>query len=254
VVEVLSARHDVVVAGSQSGDVQLDISSHDSVRSVYHRIGSFDALACAAGTAHFGPFETATAEELALGVHSKLLGQMRLVLLGRSLISEGGSFTLISGYILDDPIPEATSFAVANGGVEGFVRAAALSLERHVRINAVSPGMAQDSYEQFGLLADQARTSRPRYSGTRTRGDRHPGLRPRRRPGVVVAGAATPVALRRGRGRRGPRRRAGHDETASVGGRRSGIGLSVRTRPVRGPTPAAAKHAGSAARPVRESP
>jgi NAD(P)-dependent dehydrogenase (short-subunit alcohol dehydrogenase family) len=150
VVELLSARHDVVVAGRQSGDVQVDISSRDSVRSMYRRIGSFDALACAAGEAHFGPFETATEEELALGVHSKLLGQMRLVLLGRSLISEGGSFTLISGYILDDPIPEATSFAVANGGVEGFVRAAALKLERRVRINAVSPGMAQNSYEQFG--------------------------------------------------------------------------------------------------------
>jgi NAD(P)-dependent dehydrogenase (short-subunit alcohol dehydrogenase family) len=150
VVELLSARHDVVVAGRQSGDVQVDISSRDSVRSMYRRIGSFDALACAAGEAHFGPFETVTEEELALGIHSKLLGQMRLVLLGRSLISEGGSFTLISGYILDDPIPEATSFAVANGGVEGFVRAAALSLKRRVRINAVSPGMAQDSYEQFG--------------------------------------------------------------------------------------------------------
>jgi NAD(P)-dependent dehydrogenase (short-subunit alcohol dehydrogenase family) len=150
VVELLSARHDVVVAGRQSGDVQVDISSPDSVQSMYRRIGGFDALACAAGEAHFGPFETANEEELALGVHSKLLGQLRLVLLGRSLISEGGSFTLISGYIFDDPIPEATSFAVANGGVEGFVRAAALSLERRVRINAVSPGMAQDSYESFG--------------------------------------------------------------------------------------------------------
>ena len=73
-----------------------------------------------------------------------------LVLLGRSLIADGGSFTLMSGYVLDDPIPEATSFAVANGGVEGFVRAAALSLPRGVRINAVSPGLADDSYEQFG--------------------------------------------------------------------------------------------------------
>jgi NAD(P)-dependent dehydrogenase (short-subunit alcohol dehydrogenase family) len=56
----------------------------------------------------------------------------------------------MSGYIFDDPIPEATGFAVANGGVEGFVRAAALGIERRVRINAVSPGLAQDSYEQFG--------------------------------------------------------------------------------------------------------
>lgn len=150
VVELLSARHDVVVAGRRSGEIQVDISSPDSVRSMYRRIGSFDALACAAGEAHFGPFETTTEEELALGVHRKLLGQIRLVLLGQPLISEGGSFTLISGYIFDDPIPQATSFAVANGGVEGFVRAAALSLERRMRINAASPGLAQDSYEQFG--------------------------------------------------------------------------------------------------------
>jgi NAD(P)-dependent dehydrogenase (short-subunit alcohol dehydrogenase family) len=86
-----------------------------------------------------------TEGELALGVHSKRLGQMRLVLFGRSLISEGGSFTLMSGYVLDDPIPEATGFAVASGGVEGFVRAAALGLERRVRINAVSPGLARDT-------------------------------------------------------------------------------------------------------------
>jgi NAD(P)-dependent dehydrogenase (short-subunit alcohol dehydrogenase family) len=56
----------------------------------------------------------------------------------------------MSGYVFDDPLPEATSFAVANGGVEGFVRAAALSLPRGIRINAVSPGMAADSVEQFG--------------------------------------------------------------------------------------------------------
>jgi NAD(P)-dependent dehydrogenase (short-subunit alcohol dehydrogenase family) len=117
---------------------------------MYRRIGSFDALACAAGEVYFGPFETVTEEALALGVHSKLLGQVRLVLLGRSLIPEGGSFRLMSGYLFDDPIPEAASFAVANGGVEGFVRAAALGLERRVRINAVGPGLAQDSYEQFG--------------------------------------------------------------------------------------------------------
>ena len=150
VVDLLSARHDVVVAGRTSGDLQVDISSPDSVRLMYERAGRFDALVCTAGEAHFGPFETASEEDLALGVHSKLLGQIRLVLLGRSLISDRGSFTLVSGYIFDDPIPEAVSFAVANGGVEGFVRAAALALDREVRVNAVSPGMAEDSSEQFG--------------------------------------------------------------------------------------------------------
>jgi NAD(P)-dependent dehydrogenase (short-subunit alcohol dehydrogenase family) len=80
---------------------------------------------------------------------ANLLSQIRLVLLGRSLISDGGSFTLVSGYLLDDPIPVGAGFSVANGGVEGFVRSAALSLDRGVRINAVSPGLAEDSDEQF---------------------------------------------------------------------------------------------------------
>jgi len=150
VVDLLSTRHDVVVAGRTSGDVHVDISSPGSVQRMYDQVGDFDALVSTAGEAHFGPFEAATEAELGFGVHSKLLGQISLVMHGRSRISPGGSFTLISGYIFDDPIPEAVSFAVANGGVEGFVRAAALGLDREVRINAVSPGMAQDSSAQFG--------------------------------------------------------------------------------------------------------
>jgi len=152
VVKHLSARHDVVVAGRTSGDVSVDISSPESVARMYHDVGEFDAVVSTAGEAHFGAFRTMTEQELDLGVHSKLLGQLRLVLLGRSRISDGGSFTLISGYLFDDPLPDAVSFAVANGGVEGFVRSAALSLDRGVRINAVSPGLAEDSAAQFGAF------------------------------------------------------------------------------------------------------
>ena len=79
VVERLSAQHDIVVAGRRSGDVRVDIGSEDSVRSMYRRIGNFDALVCAAGEAHFGPFETVKEQELALGVHSKLRGQVRAI-------------------------------------------------------------------------------------------------------------------------------------------------------------------------------
>jgi hypothetical protein len=57
----------------------VDIQSPDSVRDMYRQAGSFDALVCAAGEAHFGPSETMSETELALGVHSKLLGQIRLV-------------------------------------------------------------------------------------------------------------------------------------------------------------------------------
>ena len=96
----------------------------------------------------------------------------------------------LSGYVLDDPIPEATSFAVANGGVEGFVRAAALSLPRGVRINAISPRLTADSYEQFGRF-NPGRAPRP-YEHDRL------GLRTQRRgmadrrdhPGTVTTSPA----------------------------------------------------------------
>jgi NAD(P)-dependent dehydrogenase (short-subunit alcohol dehydrogenase family) len=146
----LAGRHEVVVASRRGGSVRVDIRSADSVRALYEEVGRFDAVVCAAGEAHLGPFDTMTEAELAVGIESKLLGQIRLVLLGRSLISDGGSFTLMSGYIFDDPIRGSSSYAAANGGVEGFVRAAALDLGRGVRINAVSPGMAEDTAEQFG--------------------------------------------------------------------------------------------------------
>jgi NAD(P)-dependent dehydrogenase (short-subunit alcohol dehydrogenase family) len=149
-VKALSDRHDVVVAGRQSGTVHVDISSPDSVRAMYNQVGTFDALVCAAGEAHFGPFDSMSEADFALGIGSKLLGQIRLILQGRPLIADRGSFTLVSGYLLDDPIPVAAGFSVANGGIEGFVRSAALSLDRGVRINAVSPGMSETSAERFG--------------------------------------------------------------------------------------------------------
>jgi nucleoside-diphosphate-sugar epimerase len=50
-VETLSDRHEVVVVGRRSGTVYVDIGSPDSVRALCHQVGSFDALACAAGDA-----------------------------------------------------------------------------------------------------------------------------------------------------------------------------------------------------------
>ena len=51
VVERLSTRHDVVVAGRTSGDVRVDISSPDSVRRMDGQVGVFDAIVCTAGEA-----------------------------------------------------------------------------------------------------------------------------------------------------------------------------------------------------------
>ena len=69
-VKALSDRHDIAVAGRRSGTVQVDIRSPDSVRAMYDQVGSFDALVCAAGEAHLGPFDSMSEAEFALGIES----------------------------------------------------------------------------------------------------------------------------------------------------------------------------------------
>jgi NAD(P)-dependent dehydrogenase (short-subunit alcohol dehydrogenase family) len=54
-------------------------------------------------------------------------------------LRDGGSITLTSGRF-EHPIPGSTAGALANAGLEAFVRSAALEMPRGPRINAVSPG------------------------------------------------------------------------------------------------------------------
>lgn len=62
---------------------------------------------------------------------------------------EKGSFTLISGILSDDPVYASVNLAAVNGAINSFVTAAAMELEDDVRINAVSPGVVEDSPELF---------------------------------------------------------------------------------------------------------
>jgi NAD(P)-dependent dehydrogenase (short-subunit alcohol dehydrogenase family) len=67
IVATLAERHDVVVAGRRSGTVPVDVQSPDSVRGMFRQVGAFDALVCAAGEAHFAPFDTMSENELRWG-------------------------------------------------------------------------------------------------------------------------------------------------------------------------------------------
>src|ERR1700756_5981070 len=47
--------HEIVKAGRKSGDFQVDIESRESIRQLYQVVGSFDAVAVAAGGVVFAP-------------------------------------------------------------------------------------------------------------------------------------------------------------------------------------------------------
>jgi len=150
VVGALQDRHELVKVGKRGGDLQVDIADTDSIRALFKKIGSFDALVSTAGKVHFGEFENMTENEFAIGLKNKLMGQVNLVLIGRDHINDGGSFTLTSGVLSHDPIRLGVSASLVNGGLEAFALAAAIELPRGLRINVVSPGVLVESLPVYG--------------------------------------------------------------------------------------------------------
>jgi NAD(P)-dependent dehydrogenase (short-subunit alcohol dehydrogenase family) len=73
------------------------------------------------------------------------MGQVNLVLVGRELIADGGSFTLTTGVLDSDPIRGGSSASLVNGAINAFVMAAAIEMPRGLRINAVSPGLITEA-------------------------------------------------------------------------------------------------------------
>jgi len=141
--------HDILTAGRQQGDVQVDITSPASIEKMYKEAGAFDALVSTAGPTFVGPWKNLNDSTFRTGVEGKMMGQINLVLIGQHYINPKGSFTLITGAVNREPQRHFANAAAANAAVEGFVRGAAIELENDIRINAVSPGVIENSPQYF---------------------------------------------------------------------------------------------------------
>ncbi len=147
--ELKKYEHIQIVTVSRSGetDIRADISSLDQIKEMYTRVGSFDAVINAAGDCWVGSFNEMTEDNWYIGIKNKMMGQINLVMVGKDLINNNGSFTLTSGFLSDDPIKGTINYSVANGGIDNFVFAASIELERGIRVNAVSPGSVVENYD-----------------------------------------------------------------------------------------------------------
>ena len=117
----------------------MDLASPESIRAMFQSVGKFDAVISAAGQAKFGNLDELTDADYQFSFSNKLMGQVNLVRIGRQFIADGGSFTLTTGVLSQEPIKGSASISMVNAGLEGFVRAAALELPRGIRVNVVSP-------------------------------------------------------------------------------------------------------------------
>ena len=148
VTERLSQKHEVIVAGRNSGDVQVDFSDSKSIKTMFESLGQLDAIVAIAGDAKWDKFNNLSEDDFYIGIKSKLMGQVNVVRIGKNYLNKGGSITLSTGILADDPVDMTTSAAMVNGAIHSFVKAVVLELDA-IRVNVVCSDLVEDAYEKY---------------------------------------------------------------------------------------------------------
>ncbi|UYG09003.1 short chain dehydrogenase [Halomonas sp. M4R1S46] len=153
--EHLSERHEVISAGSKSGDVHIDITDPASIKEAFEQLSPLDAVIMTLGKATFAAFNELESAPLSdskhlLGIENKLMGQINVAQVARDYLTDGGSITLTTGILNEHPVPGSVSPSMVNGALDAFVKAAAMEMPRGIRINSVSPSVLRQSLGKYG--------------------------------------------------------------------------------------------------------
>ncbi|HEX2207069.1 MAG TPA: short chain dehydrogenase [Longimicrobium sp.] len=143
--------HEVLSAHRSSGGLRVDITSADSIREMFRQAGRVDAVVSAAGGGAWKPLAQLTDEDFEMSLHYKLMGQVNLVRYGLEHVGDGGSITVTSGVLSQEPMPGSAAISLVNAALEGFARAAALEAPRGVRVNVVSPPWVTETLKAMGM-------------------------------------------------------------------------------------------------------
>lgn len=156
------AGHDVLRA-SRTSALSVDTQDRDSIAALYKRVGIVDGVVVAAGEGRHLPLAQLGDEDFAFTIKSKLMSQVNVVRLGIDHLRDNGVFVLTAGIYGRKPEPGTATFAVVNGALESFARAASTEMPRGIRVATISPPWIKESAALIGRqgvlsAADNART------------------------------------------------------------------------------------------------
>jgi NAD(P)-dependent dehydrogenase (short-subunit alcohol dehydrogenase family) len=132
------ARLDAIAEKLNAIAIPADVTSDDSVATLFKRCGPVDHVVVTAAQLRTGPFKTVSMEDVRSTMECKFWGAWRVA--KSAEIRPGGSLSLVSGYLSIRPRPNSAIISAANGALESLARALALEMAP-VRVNAVSPGI-----------------------------------------------------------------------------------------------------------------
>jgi NAD(P)-dependent dehydrogenase (short-subunit alcohol dehydrogenase family) len=118
--------------------IAADVTSDDSVASLFKHCGPVDHVVVSAAQLKTGPFKTVAMEDVRGTVEGKFWGAWRCA--RAADIRAGGSLTLVSGFLSIRPRPNSAIVGAVNGALESLARSLAIDLAP-VRVNCVSPGI-----------------------------------------------------------------------------------------------------------------
>ena len=116
---------------------------------MFESVGKLDAIVAIAGDAKWDKLDNLSEDDFYIGIKSKMMGQVNVVRIGKEYLNSGGSITLSTGILADDPVIKTASAAMVNGALHSFVQAAHLELDKGHRLNVVSLGMVEDAYDKY---------------------------------------------------------------------------------------------------------
>ena len=118
--------------------IAADVTSDDSVASLFKQCGPVDHVVVSAAQLKTGPFKTVAMEDVRGTLEGKFRGAWRCA--RAADIRAGGSLTLVSGFLSIRPRPNSAIVGAVNGALESLARSLAIDLAP-VRVNCVSPGI-----------------------------------------------------------------------------------------------------------------
>lgn len=133
-----SARTSVDVSALGVEFISTDVTDDQSVSDLFKLCGPVDHVVVTAAQLRSGPFKSVSMDDARATMESKFWGAWRCA---RSAeFRDGGSLTLVSGFLSIRPRPNSAIVGAVNGALESLTRALALELAP-VRVNCVSPGI-----------------------------------------------------------------------------------------------------------------
>lgn len=148
--ENLQSDCEVITASQSKADYAVDIADTDSIATMFKAVGEIDGIISAVGrNVVFKSLAAMTRADYQQSLQQKLLGQVDLALQGSAYLTERGSITLTSGIMNHDFVKDGSAAAMVNNALEGFIKAAALDMPKHTRINIISPGFVAESAAHY---------------------------------------------------------------------------------------------------------